>query len=73
MDKRKTKLVCVGWGIWWLLPPVGISPTVGRKATRQMAIKIFNEHHTDPDYETLRKRGDVIAKKLWVEVKVKDA
>ena len=68
MTKRKTKLVCVGWGVYWLLPPTGIS-FKSCKLTRKLAIREFNKHHDDPDYKGYRRKGLAIAKQLWLEVK----
>jgi len=68
MSKQKLKLVCVGWGVVWLDPPVGLSYN-SCSPTRREAIKAFNERHTNPDYNGYRIKGFAIAKKLWVEVK----
>lgn len=65
MTKRKTKLVCVGWGIVWLNPPFGLS-WYTCKPTRRESIEVFDEQHSDPDYREYRRKGFAIAKKLWV-------
>ena len=64
MTKHKTKLVCVGWGIWdkkgylwWNI----VFPL------RQDAI-MYAKKMVEDDYKKARKARRVIAKRLWMEV-----
>ena len=73
MTKRKTKLVCVGWGIWeidgkclWC----DADNIIWKK--RKYAIEAWDSWYGENSYRGNRQRGLAIAKKLWVKVKETD-
>ena len=71
MTKRKTKRVCVGWGI--VMYPRDVHPYLyfggpSGWGTRNDAIEAFDKQ-PGGNYSESRRKGKVIAKQLWVEVK----
>ena len=74
MTKRKTKMVCVGWGVVMYLnegTPYIYCAMAKDAETEEEAIKLFDEGETSKElkYKAMFKKGTAIAKKLWVEVK----
>lgn len=71
MTKPKTKLVCVGWGIWDFRYKCIWTNRYGRSRflTRKIAIGVYDDWHEKGYYRFNQRRGIIIAKKLWVEVK----
>ena len=68
-NKRKTKLVCVGWTV--VFDRKAKKPWMLRShyRTREKAIRAYNTLFGPSVYTVSRRRGFAIAKKLWVEVK----
>lgn len=70
MTKRKTKLVCVGWGIllcrskrlWCNFD--GITSW----DTERQVIDGYNQSECGNKYQEAKQAGLIVAKKLWVEV-----
>ena len=70
MSKRKTKLVCRGWGIDRPMEScLWHSHGWSTWLTRAEAITAYNRHYGSGFYREMRKLGFAIAKKVWVEVK----
>lgn len=73
MTKRK-KRVCVGWGVVMYLNGPDkpyLYSAMGKDAeTEEEAIELFDEGETSNKlkYKAMFKKGNAIAKKLWVEV-----
>ena len=65
MTKRKTKLVCVGWGIWGCRAQYLWDRKV--LPTRKEIIRWRNKE-VGGTYKADRRKRLAIAKKLWVEV-----
>ena len=71
MTKRK-RLVCVGWGIFWLYrskEKPSFDVRVGRQRTLSLAVAKYDNLYERGTYSRDRRKGLIIAKKLWVEVK----
>lgn len=70
MTRRKTKLVCRGWGIDRPLDGCLWTNRRGYRSwnTRPEAIESYDNSYGKGAYRQSRRRGRAIAKKLWVEV-----
>ena len=73
-NKRKTKLVCVGWGIWDIVNKHLWNDVEGGIWTkRKDAIDAWNSWYGDDSYRWCRQRNEVIVMKLWGEVMPNDS
>lgn len=67
MTKPKTKLVCVGWGIWDIVQRCFWRREFWDK--RREAVEEWNCRHGENSYQWSRQCGEVIAEKLWIEMR----
>lgn len=69
--KKDKRLLCVGWGIYYLEDKAWWGNKSGPKywGSEQAAINAHNKAYPAGDYEWSVKQGHLLAKKLWVEMK----
>lgn len=70
MTKPKTKLVCVGWGIWLPRSRTLWWNFAGIRCydTEKEAIDSYNQAECEHNYEEANQASLAITKKLWIEV-----